>query len=803
MRVINPQGESTGRTRTMTTRLVALRPSTTDVFDGAFLLALVLLGLLGFATSFDSSRYLVLGLVGTLLGMVLAHVCNVLRWHWALPLVAAAVSYLLLGGFLALPDNLLAGFIPSVTTFVDLAQLVVNGWKELLTTLPPLPGSSPQVLLVYLVGLVAGAAGFSVARRSRSTWTAAIVPTLVLAASILLGTYEPAALLPPPQGLGFAALLFGWMGSRAQRRRRLKGTGSPSLTRVGLGAGVLIAAVGGGLLLGPWLTGGQLPNRLVLRSFVEPPVDLPSYTSPLVGFPKYSSQDPRRKRYHDQELLRLTSSKPVSLLRLAVLDSYSGIAWDATSGGSGPAGTAFQRVGSTLPQAPTTNLVEATITVSPAYAEIPELAPWVPNLGPSKSISFSGDNARNHARTFRYNLATGQGLVADSLRSGDVLQETGVQLDLIGDGPLASGGTPLLGDAESDVISSAVDKLVTKADASPGDQLRQAMASLRQGYYSDGTKPAELQYHSGHDLFRLTTFLTEKEFVGSDEHYAATLGLVAARLGFPSRVIFGAKVPADGVVKGKDIHAWVEIQVSDGSWRTIPPDAFIPTRSPEDIPRQNPQDAAAEVVPPPNPVRAPSSLDSWFELNAGLISNAAGLDRLLQILYAVLRWVGPPLGLVLLVVGGITGAKALRRRRRRTRGPATTRIAGGWSEVVDLARDLGHSVPLLATRHEQTLAVGRADLVPVARAADRAIFGPGDPTPESAAAYWATVDSTRKQLVAPLKRRQRWLTRLSLRSLLPAKLVGHPNPSRWSPFGQRGARTDATMTRQEPKGDGL
>ena len=593
------------------------------------------------------------------------------------------------------------------------------------------------------------------------------------------------------------------MGGRAQRRRRLKGTGSPSLTRVSLGAGVLIAAVGGGLLLGPWLTGGQLPNRLVLRSFVEPPVDLPSYTSPLVGFPKYSSEEPRRKRYHDHELLRITSSKPVSLLRLAVLDSYSGIAWDATSGGSGPAGTAFQRVGSTLPLAPTANLVDATITISPAYAGIPELAPWVPSLGQSKSISFAGDNARSHVRNLRYNLATGQGLVADSLRSGDVVQETGVQLDLIGDGPLVSGGTPLLRDGESDTISNALDKLVTKTDAGPGEQLRQAMASLAQGYYSDGTKPAELKYHSGHDLFRLATFLNDKALVGSDEHYAATLGLVAARLGFPSRVVFGAVVPTDGVVHGKDIRAWVEVQIGDGSWRTIPPDAFIPTRGPDDIPRQNPQDAAAEVVPPPNPVRAPSSLDSWFELNAGLINSAPGLDRFLQILFAVLRWVGPPLGMVLLVAGGITGAKALRRRRRRHRGPATTRIAGGWSEVVDLARDLGHSVPALATRHEQTLAVGRADLVPVARAADRAIFGPGDPTPESVSQYWVTVDSTRKQLVAPLKRRQRWLTRLSLRSLLPPKLVGQPNPSRWSPFGPRGARRDETMTRGTPKGDGL
>jgi hypothetical protein len=666
---------------------------------------------------------------------------------------------------------------------------VVTGWKELLTTLPPLPGDSPQVVLVYLLALLAGTAGFSVARRSRSAWTAIVVPGLLLVGSILLGTYEPAALLP--QGLGFAGLGFGWMAIRAQRRRRLVGTGSASVTRVGLGAAVLALALGGAVFLGPVLAGGDAPNRLVLRSFVAPPVELPSYTSPLVGFPKYSSKDPARKRYYDTELLHVVSDSPVNRLRIAVLDDYSGTAWNALAGGSGTVSTAFQRIGSRVPDPPTGTLVHATVTVADAYAKVPELGPWVPSTGRAARIAFLGDNAAGHQRSLRYNLTTGQALVADSLRPGDSVEFSDAAQQDIGPGDLESGGSPLLGEAEYGFMGDYLGKLVTRSDASAGDQLREAMSRLQQGYYSDGTAASEAQYHSGHDQLRLVVFLGGDQLVGSDEQYAATLGLVAAQLGFPSRVVFGANVPSDGVVKGQDVTAWVEIQTADGSWRTIPPDQFIPdrNRTPDKIPPQQFKDASATVVPPPNPVRPPGSFDSWFELEQSLATGNPFLDQLLQILLAVLRWAGPPLLLIGLVVGGITTAKAVRRRRRRLRGPATTRIAGGWREAVDQARDLGHVVPLAATRQEQTLAVGLAELNELSTAADRAIFGPGEPVADDAAAYWQRVDQSRKALLASVGGRRRWLARLSLRSLLPPKVAERAHGLRLSslPWRLRGA----------------
>lgn len=805
MRIIDPSAESStgGRTVTMTARLVALRPSAADVFDALFLVGLVMLAILGFATSFDSPRYLIVALAGVLLGVLAAHLANVLRWHWLSVIAMGAAAYLLLGGAIALRDDLILGVIPSVATLTGLSAITVNGWKELLTTLPPVAGDGPFVALPYLLAVIAGAGGFSIARRTRSIWPALMLPTGLLAGVTLLGTYQPAAGLPPVQGFGFAALAFGWLAVRWHRRRRLIGTGSTNLTRVILGAGVLAVAMAGSLVLGPALPGVSGSQRVVLRTYVQPPVQLPSLTSPLVGFRKYSGEGP--KSYYDVDLLRVNGVAEKSLLRIAVLDDYSGTTWSATAGGSGAAFTGFQRLGSQIPARTVGEASAATITVQAGYASNADLAAWVPSLGQTVSLAFEGDQAKQHARQLRYNLSTGQGLVADSLDAGDSIQQRGVPLAVVANEPLAPGGTPVVSDASFAVLAPGLAKL-TGSDGTAWEQLTRVMAGLKNGAYSDGTLPGEERFRPGHGLNRLRMFLSEDQLVGSDEQYAAVLGLAATQLGYPARVVFGAIVPAGGMVQGNDISAWVEIQAGDGSWVTIPPDSFIPSRDkhPEKIPPETSEDAAAVVVPPPNPVRPPGAFDSQFELDSRIFNTGnPTLAWILGILIGVLRWIGPPLLLILLVVGGITGAKALRRRRRRTRGAPTTRIAGGWREVVDLARDLGHAVPLVATRQEQTLAVGRADLVPVAQAADRAIFGVGDPSPEAAASYWASVETTRKAMITPLKGRHRWLARLSLRSLLPAKLVPQPKLPRWSPFGHRVARTDATMSRVPSRGDGL
>ncbi|HVK45328.1 MAG TPA: hypothetical protein VM429_10540, partial [Micropruina sp.] len=113
----------------------------------------------------------------------------------------------------------------------------------------------------------------------------------------------------------------------------------------------------------------------------------------------------------------------------------------------------------------------------------------------------------------------------------------------------------------------------------------------------------------------------------------------------------------------------------------------------------------------------------------------------------------------------ILGLKALRSRRRRTRGAMSTRIAGGWQDVLDAARDAGHRVPAQATRLEQSAVVGREDVRELAVKANATVFGAGEIGPERVGDYWKSVAAARSAMVRDLPWWRRPLARLNLASL--------------------------------------
>ena len=43
---------------------------------------------------------------------------------------------------------------------------------------------------------------------------------------------------------------------------------------------------------------------------------------------------------------------------------------------------------------------------------------------------------------------------------------------------------------------------------------------------------------------------------------ASTLALMGNRIGVPTRVVMGAITPGSGPVRGRDVHAWVEVRDS-------------------------------------------------------------------------------------------------------------------------------------------------------------------------------------------------------------------------------------------------
>jgi len=170
----------------------------------------------------------------------------------------------------------------------------------------------------------------------------------------------------------------------------------------------------------------------------------------------------------------------------------------------------------------------------------------------------------------------------------------------------------------------------------------------------------------------------------------------------PARVVLGAVPEPGGVVKGKDVHAWVEVHAADGSWLRIPTSEFMPdtSKKPDKIPPQQQQNSSAAVVRRPircaRRARSTARISSRLGLIAGPAKNSSsdsGGNQFPARLGLIGTYGGPPIAAIVLPCLLIVALKELRRRRRRSRGATTTQVAAGWREIVDYARDLGRPVP--------------------------------------------------------------------------------------------------------------
>lgn len=750
---------------TVSRRAVTGVPGGHELVDGGFLLALIGLALWGFRTTFDSPRFMVAALLGALIGIAVAHVATTLRQHWLVVVLLSIVAFFLFGGAIAMSGKTIVGFIPTLGSVTSLAVLTVSGWKDLLTTLPPVDGSGQFVVLPYLLGLADGALGFRLARQTSRPAAPVAAPLVLLTAVILLGAMEPASLLV--QGLGFTSLGFVWVAVRRRRLLRVVGTGAP-LRSQGVVAAVLItASMGAAAGLGAHMPGVDAQQRTVLRSFIAPPFDVTRYPSPLVGFRKYTQG---AKLVWDQTLLTVNGAQPGERLRIAVLDDYSGTVWSAGNVSTATPATAFRKVGSTIsaPTVPASGEPQTLhITVGAAYAGLVDANVWVPGAGYAADFHFAGPGSAALADSLRYNTDTGQAVVQSRLSAGDVITSTQVPVSDVPAG-FQSFGTSTLDPSEYDFVSA---KATTWAAKKPTawEQLQAVAATMQSsGAYSDGTTPGETQYLPGHGVSRLTDFLNRTQPVGDDEQYAATFALTANDLGVPARVVFGAVVPASGQVKGQDVHAWVEVRGSTGDWYAVPYTTFMPSR--DKRPTQQPEppqpDSQAANVPPPNAARPPGSADTTLNTDLTRRITPKGLFGFVSIpawVVTVLTYVGVPAAILTGILLALALLRSARRRRRRHRGPGHRRLAQGWRDYVDHARDLGYAVPAGLTRREQSVIVGRPEL---AGHADQAVFGAHDPDGEAIGAYWSSIATARRELSTSATRWRRWMGRYSVRGLL-------------------------------------
>jgi hypothetical protein len=740
------------------------------LIDGAFVFALGVVAAWGLRDSYTGLRFLIAAGVGLALGIVIGQVTTLLRSSAWMPVMVTIAAFFLLGGAVALNTQGVLAMLPLPGTLIELARQSIGGWKSLLTTLAPVD-DGPLLALPYLLGLVCGAGGMVLARRTRYVAWPLVFPGAFLAAAILLGVFQPTriALL----GGAFSGLAFWWMHVRAKRvrrRNRVSGTAwrqpAAALVMIGAAASAAVVLNGETPLLGNH-------ERVVLRSYVTPPFNVGQYPSPLITFRKYTKgyRSKQEDQYlWDQELFRVTGLPEGTRMRFAALDSYDGSTWRAADQAPGTAGASgsFQRVGSTIRSGARGRPVEAEVTIGEGYDGV-----WLPTTGTLTEIDFSGARGEDQADFFRYNLATSTGVVPSGLQTGDRYR-----FDAYVDEVAFTESLQPSADAVQ-AVDPGVDFLPVAqrwggGASEPSAQLMEIAHTLRdEGTYTDGEAGFE-SFLPGHSAKRLSIFSADgAQIAGNDEQYAAMMALLANQVGIPARAVIGATVPADGVVRGQDVRAWVEVKSASGRWAELPTEEFMSRERPPDLDVPTPQElVSGDSVPPPAPVRPPTMVGDPISdsLNQKIRADDRGVVDFILWLVRLLLLIALPLAVVAAPFALILVFKARRRSRRRTAGGPADRLAGAWQEAIDAARDLGHPAYRARTRRETARDAGLDELQPLARRTDALIFGPREPTDEDAHRLWAETDEFRRSLTKEMPRLRRWRAATAVTSLFGPRL---------------------------------
>jgi transglutaminase-like putative cysteine protease len=707
-------------------------------------------GIVGFQAAFGAPRALVAGAAGLLLGSAVGWASALRRLSAVTTAALTVVACALAAGPVALPDTTIAGVLPSLETFRELAAGVIRSWRNLLTATAPTGALGNLLLVPYLTGLVAGVLGVVLALRTRRpVW--ALLPTGgVVVVGVLMGTADPVS--PVLQGGLFAVLAVGWVAGTSQTWAK------PNLMRAAAGLAVLAVAAAAAAFLGPAVT--QLgADRYVLREAVDPPFDIRDYPSPLNGFRKYVKQE------DGAPLFRVSGAPEGSRIRLATMDVFDGAVWNVAGGTAGDAGSS----GSFRRMPLDTGDTDADVTVDVEVEGFTGV--WLPGMGDLRSVAFTGPRAAELAESFRYNRATGTGIIPAGLREGDGYRfRADLAAQPAADELVGRAAGVLIQPEPQDVppviTSAAAD---AAADAQGAYARAQAIAqNLREtGYYSNGLAD-QATSRAGHGSGRLTDLLGSRVWIGDEEQYAAAAGLMARQLGLPSRVVMGFDVPAPTskgtAITGPDVTAWIEVAFDGVGWVAFdvtPDETRIP---PQDAPQPAPKPKPATQQPPPPVEQPPPPLPATSDDQGSQEESSSGLPGWLASVLVVAAWVGGPLLLIALLAGLVVGLKLRRRRRRRREGSADQRVAAGWWEVLDAHRDHGADLPPSGTRREIAGALGREGTRELAEQADDVVFAGDVVTEDRASSFWELVDRELADLAA-VGARERWRARLSLRSL--------------------------------------
>jgi hypothetical protein len=729
---------------------------------------------------YQDASFIVLAVVSIVLASALGVVSTIGRWPaWGVLLAASAV-FIVVGVPLAVPSRTVYGVLPEPEGLLDLVAGVALGWRQLVTIDLPV-GSYQAVLVPALVILLVGPlVTLTIALRTEVGELAAAVPLAALPLAIGLGAERVA--LPISTAIALAAVLLLWMAVwRRHRRRASLGPAAAAADSRWAGVRAISTAlalvlVAGGAGAGAVALLPPAGERTVLRTVVERPFEPLEQPSPLAAY--RASFDPA---VTELPAMTVTGAPDGSRVRLAVLDSYDGVVFAVGSDSVDSASGRFVRIPT---QRDLTDIEGDRVQVSIRLDR--PTGVWLPVIGEFGSIDFDGDEAADVRDRFVFNAVTSSAALVGGTEAGLSYTFAAVVPD---DAPFRLASA-VPGDAPVPGIVAVPESLrewldsVAPVDAAPGERLQAAVTALvRDGYLSHGITDDEAPSRSGHSLERLDELFTQRPMIGDAEQYAAAAAIVARELGFPSRVVLGfGPLPgrSEVTVREGDRTAWIEISTGASSWvpvEVVPERRELPPVEPDDpVPISRPQNAPQPSVddPPALDELAPPEIEQ---------SDDPGLDPFWQAVLAivsVLGWVMLVAGLIASPMLGVTAAKLRRRRRRRSAGDPTARILGGWSDVIDEARDFGLDLPPAATRSELATALDRPQALVLARVADKAVYAPEEPTTAEADKVWAAADAVRTSLADGRTRRDRWRAAIS-----PASLRRYPGSTPASTGGRR------------------
>ncbi|WP_240793205.1 transglutaminaseTgpA domain-containing protein [Arthrobacter crystallopoietes] len=754
--------------------------------DAAVLTLLLGMGVLGFHNVFAGEwRYLVAGFGGIVVGLGLALTCAWYRLGLLSTATAGLLAYVLLGSAFAAPTQAITGVVPSLESLRTVLTGFIFAWKDILTVAAPVGVNGGMLVVPFLGSLAAALLAGTLAWRVKTPYWAILPVTAMFILGIAFGTNAPT--LPLLRGVLLVAGTVSWLAWR-RHISRTDSTANVSanpqaadaaahrtgvLRRLGLGAGVLVLATAVTALAGPALTAGG--ERKVLRDVVVPPVQLYDYPSPLMDFRQFV------KDKSEDTLFTVQGLPPGERVRLAALDTYDGVVYNVNpqSGGNyAPVGDA-QSLGNVDGDGGNPNSDTAQMTFNIAdYNGV-----WLPAGGQLNGVAMDGPRADEVAGSLYYNEDSETALSTRYIRPGDNYSVNVSFPAKPEDGQLAQYDFAPLNLPEPEQVPNIIG---TKAGELVGDetvpieQVRQLERSLHEnGFFSNG-KEDEARSLSGHSASRMTTLLDAEQMIGDDEQYAVAMALMARHLGMPARVVMGfypdpsiertAGQPVE--IKGKDVHAWVEIAFTSAGWVAFDPtpDKDNEPTPPQQQPKSTPKPQVLQPPPPPQepaelpPDSAPEPQDAeqnekGFWEQWGWLVTAIGVAMI-------------PLAILLIPLLLIAWLKLRRRKRRAAEGLPSTRVSGGWSEVMSLATDMGANANAKATRREHASEL--ADAFPaasgtttaLAQRADAAVFGGVEPTEVQVREYWDMVEKSLDEIGSSVGFWKRQRARFSPRSLV-------------------------------------